>query len=321
MSVIGVDIGGTKIASVLVDDNGAVQAEDYRSSDVEHGVSATLDRITESILALLTQGQPVSGIGIDTPGSVDPDRGIVRNAVNLGWEEVYLRDILTTRLPSPLPIYVQRDTYAQTIGESTFGAGKGKNDMVYLSLGSGLGAGALVDGRLLTGAGRSALEIGHLVLTGLPMPCACGNTGCAETILSGPGLVKTFQSERWRPDQSSVLMKQPDLTAHSILNAAQSGDRRAQLLVDDLGAYLGEILAELAMVLNPSLIVIGGGLGLAAYDQMIDPAMKELRKRSLAQNLHGLTINKSEIASPALGAAALVRYAGFAQKPREPERG
>lgn len=306
MSIIGVDIGGTKIASVLVDETGTILAEDYRMTAAEEGMRITLARINESIQSLLQLGEPVRGIGIDIPGQVDPINGIVRNAVNLGWSEVNLKAELEARLPVNLPIHIERDTYAQTLGEHVFGAGKGQNNMVYLSLGSGLGAGALIDGRLLNGAGHSALEIGHLALTGLRLPCACGNVGCAETILSGPGLVKTFQNQDWEPKVHSSLLDQADLTAQEILQAAQMGDQRAKQTIHLLGQYLGEICSDLVMILNPALIVIGGGLGLAVYEQIISLAWEEIRKRSLALNYLHLSIRKSTLNSPALGAAALV---------------
>lgn len=306
MAIIGVDVGGTKIAGALVDENGSILAEDYRLTAVEAGIPATLDRIGESIESLLRTGQAIRGIGIDIPGLVDPINGIVRNAVNLGWREVDLKAELEARLPVHLPIHIERDTYAQTLGEYVFGAGKGEKNLVYLSLGSGLGAGALIDGRLLNGVGHSALEIGHLALTGLTLPCACGNTGCAETILSGPGLVRTFRNADWAPQVCSPLLERADLSAAEILQAATTGDPRARQAIHLLGQYLGEICANLVMILNPALIIIGGGLGLAAFEQIITPAWEEIRKRSLAQNYRHLSIRKSILKSPALGAAALV---------------
>ncbi|HEX2978891.1 MAG TPA: ROK family protein [Anaerolineaceae bacterium] len=306
MSVIGVDIGGTKIASVLVDETGSIVSTDYRMTGVEYGEQATIDSIAKSILKLVAIDPAARGIGIDVPGQVDPASGTVRNAVNLGWDEVKLQERLAAYLPAGVPISIERDTYAQTLGEHIFGVGQGEQNMVYLSLGSGLGAGAMVDGQLLRGSIRSALEVGHLAMTGLQLRCACGNTGCAETILSGPGLVRTFQSQAWNPDLPSPWMDRGDLTAHEILEAAKAGDLRAAAVVEYLGRYLGEMCANLAMILNPSLIVIGGGFGLAAYEQVITPAWEEMKLRSLAQNHQCLTVKKSGLSSSGLGAAALV---------------
>jgi glucokinase len=192
--------------------------------------------------------------------------------------------------------------------------------MVYLSLGSGLGAGALVDGKLINGTNRSALEVGHLALSGLTLPCACGNTGCAETILSGPGLVRTFLHRDWKPELTSPLTVHKDITAQDILKAAEQGDKRASMVLIDLGCYLGEICADITMILNPSLIIIGGGLGLAAYEFVINPARREIKKRTLAQNYRCLSVKKSELNSSALGAAALVRHCRPVLLPQRDER-
>ena len=305
---IGVDIGATKIASALVDREGKILASDYRMTASDLGENGTLDRIAASIQSLLEDPYTVSGIGIDAPGEVYPTRGTVENAVNLGWERVALKEEIQKRISSNIPIYLERDTYAQTLGEFYYGAAKNVTDYVYLGIGSGLGAGALVKGSLLEGSNRAALEIGHLGLTGLTRPCACGKTGCAETLLSGTGIVNTYLSDSWGCEFPPLPGISAALSAQEILQRAQSAEPRAQMLVEEFGRYLGEIISDLLMILNPELIVIGGGFGLSAFDQALVSMQAEIKRRSLPSNYQKLRIEKSTLESSALGAASLVWY-------------
>jgi len=310
---IGVDIGATKIASVLVDSNGNILADDYRMTDPTAGEDGTFERIVTSIMNVMGGQIEISGIGIDVPGVVDPTLGTVENAVNLGWEKVALREEIQKRIPKPIPIYMERDTYAQTLGEYYFGTAKNVSDYVYLGIGSGLGAGALVNGSLLQGSNRAALEIGHLGLTGLTLTCGCGRVGCAETLLSGPGMVKTYLSNTWRPDLPLNGSTATGISAQDILVRAQSGEARALLVVNEVGWYLGELISDLLMILNPSLIVIGGGLGASAFNQVSASMHAEIVRRSMPDNYQNLRIEKSTLRSSALGAASLVWYSQSTQ--------
>lgn len=305
---VGVDIGGTKIASVLVDQNGQIFNSDYRMTGVDQGPEESINRVVESIASVLKDAPEVSGIGIDVPGLVFPELGIVENAVNLNWDRVNLVQIIRERLHSSLPIFLQRDTFAQTLGEHYYGSAVGVKDYVYLGIGSGLGAGALVDGELLLGSNHGALEVGHLTLTGLSKMCGCGRVGCAETLLSGPGLLKTFLAADWRPDVQSPSLNGEEPSAERVISLARENDPRARLLINEFGKYLGELMAGLVMTLNPSSIVLGGGVGISAFDLYHERAVQELNQRCLSQNSRNLCIKKSSLDSSALGAASLVWY-------------
>ncbi len=305
---VGVDIGGTKVASILVNQDGEILASDYRMTAVEMGKDETIRRVAESINCVVGDHRDVCGIGIDIPGSVDPEKGMVENAVNLGWDRVELRKELGEKLTVDSPIYLQRDTYAQTLGEYYFGVAKNVSNYVYLAMGSGLGGGAMVNGKLLLGNNRSALEIGHLGLTGLTTPCACGKIGCAETLLSGPGMVRTYLNQEWHPEFAIETPGSDGLTAQDILTRAQSGEMRASLLMEQVSRYLGELISDILMVLNPSMVVIAGGVGLAAFDVLLPGVESEIAKRTWKQNYVDLVIKKSVLNSSALGAATLVWY-------------
>ena len=309
---IGVDIGGTKIASVLTDRTGAVLASDYRMTDADQGDAVVIQRMIESIRSVTPQGKAISGIGIGAPGSIDPENGVVENAVNLGWTRVELRKELQSALGANLPVFLQRDTFAQTLSEYYYGCAKGVDNFVYLALGSGLGAGALVEGRLLQGANRSALEVGHMALPGLTAQCGCGKTGCIETILSGPGMLRAYQDAGWHVDIPSVLREKKDLTLAEISAAFTKGDRRGQALFAEVGHYAALVISGILTVLNPSLVIIGGGTGLAIYDHIQAPMKAEIEQMTWKENVRHVRIEKSSLDSSALGAACLVWY-GMAQ--------
>lgn len=305
---VGVDIGGTKIASILVNQKGILLASDYRMSAVEMGQEETIRRIVASIKAVIGNYADISGIGIDVPGVVDPENGLVENAVNLGWSGVDLRGALQQEFGSTLPIALERDTFAQALGEYYYGAARGVKNCVYLAIGSGLGAGALVNGQLLLGSNRAALEVGHLSLTGLTAPCSCGNIGCAETLLSGPGIIRTYSSDQWYPEHPAAAGEKDSLSVQDILQRAAENEARAAHLIDEAARYLGELIADIIMILNPEQIVIGGGVGLSAFDQLLPGVNAEVIKRAFPENHRHLQITKSSIDSSALGAAALVWY-------------
>ena len=304
---IGVDVGATKVAAILADETGHVVHELRRLTEVERGATAVIHTIGDAIQELLDGSPaPVTGIGIDTPGQVDPVAGIVRGAANLGWDEINLVQELHNYLPLIPPVFVNRDAYAELLGEAYFGAGIGCSDLVYLGLGSGLGGGAMSNGRLITGATLNASEIGHLSLDKNGSLCSCGLVGCAETIVSGNGVLATTRS--WIQAQTYVtnLVDTPMLTAEDILVAAREGDDLATAVISKAARWLGQIMAAYAIILNPSRIIIGGGFGKAAFDHLLPEAIEELNYRALAMNRQHLEIVPSILASSALGASCLV---------------
>ncbi len=304
----GVDLGGTKIAFALVDREGAVLDMQRTPTLASEGPAAVLDRIAAGIHALLDEaGRPVAGVGIGSPGHLDPVAGVVHNAVNLGWQGVRVYDELRRRLPPGLPLYLQKDTNASAVGEMLFGAARGARDFVYLAAGTGLGGAAVTGGRLVTGAANNAMEVGHLSLDPDGRLCGCGTRGCAETVVSGLGLLAGVR-ERGAEFPSSPLSSGPDVTTQAILAAATNGDRLALAVLDDAGRALGEVMAACACLFNPALIVVGGGMGRAAARWLLPVAEREMRRRVFPPAVEGLRIAESEITISAMGAACLVWY-------------
>lgn len=306
---IGIDLGATKIAAALVSSDGQVSAARQVPTSAEQGISAVLDRIAGLAGELVAAApEPVLGIGVGSPGVVDPDRGIVRDAVNLGWTEVCLVDELHTRLSAELPVSIGKDANASALGEYYFGAAQGTCDFVYLGVGSGLGGGIMAQGMLVTGANQNAAELGHLVLDPDGWPCACGLRGCVETVVSGPGLVRVAGAYRQSGRFASSLPSKGELSTSAILAAAKSGDELAQAALDEVGRSLGMIMAACVSVTNPAIFVVGGGLGLAAFDWIVPAARHELVRRTVLASRHSLQIVPSRLSSPAVGAACLVWY-------------
>lgn len=304
---IGVDMGATKIAVVVADRAGAILAESRLPTLPQDGPELVMDRMAQAIRAVMIQAPgPVAGIGIGSPGRVDPVAGTVSAAANLGWDVVDLAGGIARRLGGGLPVHIAKDANAEILGEIFFGAAQGERDCVYLGIGSGLGGGIVSDGRLVIGAHHTGGEIGHLVLDPDGRACACGQHGCAETVLSGPGLMATVRALAAGGDLPTALPLGPDLSVSQILAAAQAGDALAQAAVAEMGRWLGMALAANVALLNPALIVIGGGTGRSAFEQIVPLARKELARRVLPGAEARLAIRPSRLASSALGAACLV---------------
>lgn len=304
---IGIDLGATKIAAALVTRQGQIVATTYQATPLHQGAEAVLAGLLDSIDQLSAQTPaPIAGIGIGIPGRVDPVAGVVWNAVNLGWAEMPLVAGLQTRLREEWPIFIHKDANAEVLGEAYFGAGQGCDNLVYLGLGSGLGGGVLVNGQLLVGDNLTASEIGHLSLDPHGRRCGCGQRGCAETIVSGNGvlaLTRDYLAEGRYPTQ---LADTPGLNSAAIVAAAHQGDGLALTVLKEVALWLGQIVAMYATILNPARIVIGGGFGRAAFDLLLPEVWVVLPQYALPMSYQRLQLLPSQLTSSAVGASCLV---------------
>lgn len=314
MSVaIGIDLGATKVAGALVNDQGQTLAEARALTDAKAGEATVMARIAEVVAQLLAQAprlttEPVMGVGIGSPGLVDGAAGIVRDAVNLGWREVPLATLatiaITNRTGQTLPVWVENDANSQAVGELIFGAGRGLNSFALVAIGTGLGGGIIANRHLIAGATYTAAEMGHLSLDpDNGRVCACGLRGCVETVVSGPGLVKTVRELLAKGEPSALPA---EFTAEAVVEAARHGDALAAAALQETARWLGIALAAYVVLLNPDAIIIGGGLGESAFDLLIPTARIELARRALPQSYARLQIVPAQVVSSATGAAALV---------------
>ena len=310
---IGVDIGATKIASVILSDNGGLVDSSQVLTLAHEGMQAVFDKVADQILKLARKRPgAVVGVGIGSPGKVDSGRGVVYDAVNLGWTEVNLTEEISSRiggLANAVPVWIQKDTNLNALGEYYFGACQDCTDFVYIGVGSGLGAGIISSGKLITGSDWYAADIGHLSIDPDGLPCVCGGHGCAELVASGPGLVRVTRQMLADPSARSVLSDKVELMPADILAAACEGDPLALEALNEVGRTLGIVMSACTVILNPARFVIGGGLGLAGFDFIVPAIREELLRRTIPDHRAQLEILPSRVDSPAIGSACLVWYA------------
>jgi glucokinase len=293
MNTIGVDIGGTKIAFALVDENGNVLNEYRLPTLADQGLEAVLGQVEQGIHALgADENVP---IGVGCPGYIH--EGVVLLAGNMGWIDVPLQRLLSERLGRS--VVVENDARAALIGEWIFGAAKNHRYVIQLSIGTGLGSSALVDGRLLLGRGGVAMEVGQILDK--------NDSERYEMRASGLGLVKIL--EELRPNYATTTLGAPDtIKTRDILNAHQAGDALASATVAQWLDNITEAVVWLATALNPELIIISGGMGLAAYDILHDAIRQALDTRTQTRVGGAIEIVKAQVDSSAVGASALTRY-------------
>ena len=307
----GVDLGGTKIYSLIADANGNVLADDRRPTQAAEGSDAVIDRIVASVRQALDEAnvdsREIVGLGISTPGPCDPRRGIVTEAPNLGWSDVPLVDLVSKKLG--VPALLENDAAAAAYGEMKFGAGRGKRHILYVTLGTGIGGGIIIDGQIYGGASGAAGEVGHLVLEPDGVACNCGARGCLEALASGPAIAREAAAAvtAGRSDVMAKMAAGRELTAELVLEAAQQGDPAAKDVIERAGRYLGLGLVGLLNVFNPEALILGGGL-IGLGDLYLGPAFEAARECGFEQVLADVTMTTAKLGgrSGALGAAALM---------------
>lgn len=308
---IGIDLGGTKIAGAIVAPDGTILAETRLPTQAEEGVEAVVGRIVDCIRSLQAQAAgTLAGIGLGAAGATDSRSGVVIMASNLKWNNVPIRDLLLARLEaSPaLPVLVDKDTNAAVLGEMLFGAGRGTRHLFYATVGTGVGGGMVLDGRLYHGATEGASDLGHLVLEPDGVLCGCGKHGCLETLSSGPAIARIAR-EALAQGRASRLSSIPaeTLSAVEVVEAAKAGDGLALEILATAGHSLGIALAYYLDLNNPELIVVGGGVPTAAGDLFLEPVRRTMTARALPYNaqsvrltLPGLGKNAGEVGAAAL---------------------
>ncbi len=310
---IGVDVGGTKIAAGVVDPDGRVLAQ-VRISTPVVSAQAVEDGIIDAVHQL-RQSHDVVAAGIAAAGFVDERRSTLRFTPNLPVRDRPLRQLLTPRLG--LPVIVENDANAAAWGEFRFGGGRDVSDMVLLTVGTGLGGGVVLDGRLLRGAFGSAAEFGHVRMVPDGLPCGCGQLGCWEQYTSGSALVREARAvARSRPAHAERLLRlaggqAENINGSMVSKAAAEGDPAARELVAELGRWLGEGIAGVAAVLDPALVVVGGGVS-ELGDLLLGPTREAyLSLLSAADYRPRLEIRAAQLGNDAgiIGAADLARLA------------
>ena len=261
----GVDVGGTTVKMGFFETDGTLIDKWEIKTNTENNGTAILPDIAKAIDDKLTQQgvskDDVQGIGVGVPGPVKND-AVVNRCVNLGWDIVNVAEELGAL--TGLPVKVGNDANVAALGEMWQGGGKGCKDVVMVTLGTGVGGGIIVDGKIVAGFNGAGGEIGHITVNpDEEVSCNCGNHGCLEQYASATGIVRMAKKKLSSTDDATTLRNFDPLTAKDIFDEAKNGDAVAKELVNDLGSILGSTLAKIGCVVNPEVFVIGGGVSKA----------------------------------------------------------
>lgn len=261
MQTIGIDLGGTNIKAALVGDGGRI----LRQMSCPTALPRPAEAICEDILGLCQElirqaDGPVTGVGLGCPGTVDADAGMVLYANNLGWELFPIGRILRQRLG--LPVALANDANAAAYGEAVAGCAQNAQSAVILTLGTGVGGGVILDGRLLTGYTGGAAEPGHIIIQQGGEACTCGCRGCLEAYASATALIRQTQRAMQQNPQSLMhaIAGQGPVTGRTAFDAAAAGDAAAQQVVDTYIQYLAVGVASLINLFFPEVVGLSGGV-------------------------------------------------------------
>lgn len=311
MHAIGIDIGGTKIAGALVDENGVIVRE-ARVPTPAHDPDAIADAVV-SLINELSEGVEVAAAGVAAAGYVDAARANIVYAPNLSWRNEPFKQKLESKLT--IPVFIDNDANAAGWAEYRFGAGRGYQHMVMLTIGTGVGGAIITDGHLLRGGYGVAAELGHIRHIPNGRLCGCGRNGCIEQYGSGTALLRAAQELADSDPIAGARLaelrdeNQGQLTGAQVYQAISEGDAGALSILSELGIALGKTIATLAAILDPEIVVIGGGVS-AAGELLLGP-MREAYLGSLsARGFHPeLKLVTAEFVNDAgvVGAADLAR--------------
>lgn len=281
----GVDIGGTTVKIGLFKTDGELVDKWEIKTRTENKGEAILPDIAESLKKKMEEkgieASQMSGIGIGVQAPVD-DNGVVQNTANLGWG--YKEVNREMEELTGLKVAAGNDANVAALGEMWLGAGKGQKNMIMVTLGTGVGGGVIVNGHPLVGAHGAGGEIGHLCVNYEETEhCGCGKTGCLEQYASATGIARLAKKRLAADDAASSLRDKKEISAKTVFDALKDGDKVAEEIVEEFGVYLGHAMANLAAVVDPSVIVIGGGVSKAG-EILLDYVEKNFQEKAFFAN-------------------------------------
>ncbi|ABS59955.1 ROK family protein [Fervidobacterium nodosum] len=305
MYVVGIDLGGTFFKVGLVDaESGKILRKLERETKVNEGGDSVIQRMAEAVEEI-TEGIEYIGVGIGSPGSIDHDKGIVRFSPNFpGWVNFELGGLLSNKLNKP--VFVENDANAFVLGEKWFGAGKGYNHIVALTLGTGVGGGVISHGMLITGHNGIGTELGHVIIEPNGPQCGCGNYGCLEALASATA-IRRMALEGQKKFPESVIFQSENVDAKSVFEAAKMGDGLGKAIVDRVVNALSIGIANFIHIFNPEIIVVGGGVSRAG-DILFEPIREKVQHLVMPSFKGTYKIVQSPLVEEAgiLGAASVI---------------
>ena len=309
--VLGIDTGGTKTALAAVDGHGRIIFSREilsPSTDEQMMVKALLDLVDWGLSEGSRRGLDVLGVGLGSAGFILRDEGILVESPNVTWSMVPLERLVSEH--SGLPTFLDNDANAAALGERFAGVCRGIDDFVYLTLGTGIGGGICVGGRIYRGHRGTAAEIGHMIVEPNGLPCECGNRGCLETVASGTALER--EAARLMAEDGTSLLGEMcggdpgALTGEMISEAAEKGDPAALKAFSCIARYLGLGIVNLIHLFDPEMVVLGGGVSRSGH-LLLDEVRGMVRERGVPALVEGTQIVLSTLGSDAglIGSAAL----------------
>lgn len=308
---VGVDLGGTNITIALVDLKGKIKNKVKISTQADKDAGFIIKTIIENIRVLVRdiRFSHLIGIGIGAAGQIDHIRGVIQFSPNLRWRNVPI--VKEIKKEFNVPVYIDNDANVACYGEFLFGAGRGAQNILCVTLGTGVGGGIIVDSKIYRGVGGAAGEIGHITVESKGRKCNCGNHGCMEAYVGAPH-IRERCIEKIKSGRKSIITKIVEgslskITPKVLEEAAFYKDKLSQEIWQETGMYLGIGLASLINIFNPEKIIIGGGVANAGK-LIAEPMLKTIKERALAVSLKNVKIVRAKLGEEAgvIGAAMLV---------------
>jgi len=301
LPVLAIDLGGTKIITALISHECQMIAREYCPTLADEGPESVVGRMISAADHLLNlrniSPSQLSSLSIASAGIIDMEKGVITSSPNLpGWHDIPLRGIIEERYK--ISTFLLNDASAAALGEHRFGAGKGANNLIYITVSTGIGGGIIINGKLYLGSSGSAGEIGHATVDVNGPGCDCGNTGCLEVLASGTAVAREAIRRISRGESSSltemVAGKIEDITAEKVSLAAQDGDSLASEVISKAAGYLGAGVVNLVNIFNPEVIIIGGGMAKMG-DLLFDPVRQAVRERAFQLSAQAVRIVPAQL--------------------------
>lgn len=304
LPVLAIDLGGTKIITAIIKD-GKFLAKERSLTLADEGPQSVINRLLSSVDYIISLKNmdlsQLDSISLAAAGAIDFKQGLVTSSPNLpGWHDIPLRDIVMEKYR--VKTFLLNDASAAALGEHRFGVGRGVNNLILLTVGTGIGGGIIINGQLYDGPSGSAGEIGHMTIDVNGPSCTCGNIGCLEMLASGTAIAREARRRIAQGEKSSLLKivsgKIKNITAEKIGIAARGGDSLALDVIAEAGTYLGVGLVNLVNIFNPEMIIVGGGVAKLG-DLLLEPARRVVRERAFQISAQAVRIVPAQLGDKA----------------------
>ena len=299
--VVGIDIGGTKLAAVVADKDGNILQKVRKPTESEKGPQHAVQLLLGMVDEVLGLGElnrkDISGIGVSCGGPLDTKTGIIYSPPNLpGWDALPLKDMIESEFH--IPTVIENDANASALAEARFGGGRGYDYVLYMTMSTGIGGGIVANGKIYHGANDSAGEVGHQILLPDGPLCGCGQYGCLEALCSGPSIARRAQEAIGDQPHTRILALVEGHLNHvrseHVLQAAREGDALAMALVEETAYYMGWGIANLVNILNPQIVLLGT-IAVAAGDLLLDPIRRTVTEMAMQRPLEAVKIMPAEL--------------------------